>query len=35
MNIMTVVCICCLKLQKLNYNAQNGKYKKLHLVNLG
>jgi len=24
---MTVVCICWLKLQKLNYNAQNGQCK--------
>jgi hypothetical protein len=24
---MTVVCICSLKLQKLDYNARNGQYK--------
>jgi hypothetical protein len=27
MNHMTIGCICWLKLQKLNYNAQYGKYK--------
>jgi hypothetical protein len=26
MNLITVVCISRLKLQKLNYSAQNGKY---------
>jgi hypothetical protein len=35
-NLMTVMCICWLKLQDWNFNTQSGKYKKfLHLVNLG
>jgi hypothetical protein len=31
MNLMTIVCICWLKLQKPNYNARNGKHKMIGL----